>query len=298
MKKKLEVNWIIREWPYWSWQPGTPSSDSSVDRWLGTLRSLLCRSFHPLLCPFGGKYRCRDYRSLPIVIRTVLLPLFQYQMNSTCKCRKFQPPPQGIVARYPGRDLDSRTKLPKRWAPYKEKRRQNVSALPSSWSRCRSWWPCSKRWAVAEFLKSRSLPGWTLVRSTRLISLPVLAALLHIFQQLVGPIKPCQSVTGSATPWCMWCLWMIFFFALFSASGSHSYWWLPMLTKSANPSLEQPLQDYRRAWSKRASFARHGKQKRRAPNKAQKKKIRKRWTYGPIYWSNLLKKRFKKVWTI
>ncbi len=73
MWKETEVNWIIRSGLIGLDGLWNLSSDSSVDRWLGTLCLLLCRSY-PLLV-LWRKYRCRDYR-LCIVIRTVLLPLF------------------------------------------------------------------------------------------------------------------------------------------------------------------------------------------------------------------------------
>ena len=46
-----------------------------------------------------------------LVIRTVLLPVFHFQMVSTRKTQELQPKIKEIQAKYPGRDLDSRQKL-------------------------------------------------------------------------------------------------------------------------------------------------------------------------------------------
>ena len=65
-----------------------------------------------------------------IVIRTVLLPLFQYQMNSTRKMQEIQPLLKELQAKYPGKDLDSRTKLSEEMrALYKEKGVKTSSAF-------------------------------------------------------------------------------------------------------------------------------------------------------------------------
>ena len=65
-----------------------------------------------------------------LVIRTVLLPLFQYQMNSTRKMQEIQPLLKEIQAKYPGKDLDSRAKLSEEMrALYKEKGVKTSSAF-------------------------------------------------------------------------------------------------------------------------------------------------------------------------
>ncbi len=77
------------------------------------------------------KYRCRDNR-LYHCHPTVLLPLFQYQMNSTRKMVKFNPSSRNCKLSILGSDLDSRTKLSEDAGPlHSEKRRQNVFSLPS-----------------------------------------------------------------------------------------------------------------------------------------------------------------------
>lgn len=65
-----------------------------------------------------------------IVIRTVLLPLFQYQMNSTRKM-EIQPLLKELQAKYPGKDLDSRTKLSEEMRALRKKGVVDLS-LPSS----------------------------------------------------------------------------------------------------------------------------------------------------------------------
>ena len=73
---------------------------------------------------------------LTIVIRTVLLPLFQYQMNSNPQNAGNSATPSSRnckLWKYPGKGiLDSRTKLSEEMGPHTRKRCQNVFSLPSS----------------------------------------------------------------------------------------------------------------------------------------------------------------------
>ena len=46
-----------------------------------------------------------------IIIRTVLLPVFQIQMNSSRKMQEAQPHIKALQAKYPGKDMESRNLL-------------------------------------------------------------------------------------------------------------------------------------------------------------------------------------------
>ena len=46
-----------------------------------------------------------------LLIRTILLPVFQYQMTSSRKMQEIQPLVKEIQAKYPGKDLESRTRM-------------------------------------------------------------------------------------------------------------------------------------------------------------------------------------------
>lgn len=57
-----------------------------------------------------------------IVIRTVLLPLFQYQMNSTRKMQEIQPLLKELQAKYPGRILIVGPSFQRRCGPFTRKK--------------------------------------------------------------------------------------------------------------------------------------------------------------------------------
>ena len=65
-----------------------------------------------------------------LLIRTVLLPVFQYQMNSSRKMQEVQPLVKEIQAKYPGKDLESRTRMSEEIrALYQEKGVKTSSAF-------------------------------------------------------------------------------------------------------------------------------------------------------------------------
>ena len=126
--KKTEVNWIIRSSLIGLDSLWDLSSDSSVDRWLGE-RFVYFFAEAIRFLSFGGSIGV-GIIVFTIVIRTVLLPLFQYQMNSTRKMQEIQPLLKELQAKYPGKDLDSRTKLSEEMrALYKEKGVKTSSAF-------------------------------------------------------------------------------------------------------------------------------------------------------------------------
>ena len=183
-----------------------------------------------------------------IVIRTVLLPLFQYQMNSTRKMQEIQPLLKELQAKYPGKDLDSRTKLSEEMrALYKEKGVKTSSAF------------------LPLLIQDLGAIDPTYI-------LPVLAALFTFFSSWLTN-KAMPERNGSATTMMYVMPVMIFFFALFSASGVALYW----VTSNAYQVgqtylLNNPFKIIAEREAKEQASRDMEKQKRRALNKAQKKK--------------------------
>ena len=260
------------------------SSDSSVDRWLGTLRLLLCRS-HPLLV-IWRKYRCRDYRLYhchpdgPLAALPISNEFNPQNAGNSTLLKELQ-------AKYPGKDLDSRTKLSEEMrALYKEKGVKTSSAFLPLLIQMPVLMALFQALSRVEFLKVGHFLWLDLGAIDPTYILPVLAALFTFFSSWLTN-KAMPERNGSATTMMYVMPVMIFFFALFSASGVALYW----VTSNAY----QVGQTYLLNNPFKIIAEREAKNKLRATWKnktpcpkqsTEKEKIRKRWTYGPIYWSN------------
>ena len=88
-----------------------------------------------------------------VLIRTVLLPVFQVQMVASRKMQEAQPRIKALREQYPGRDMESRTKLEQEMRKvFKEMGvRQSDSLLADFDSDARLSWPCSKLYQELTF---------------------------------------------------------------------------------------------------------------------------------------------------
>ena len=134
-----------------------------------------------------------------IVIRTVLLPLFQYQMNSTRKMQEIQPLLKELQAKYPGKDLDSRTKLSEEMrALYKEKGVKTSSAFLPLLIQMPVLMALFQALSRVEFLKVGHFLWLDLGAIDPTYILPVLAALFTFFSSWLTN-KAMPERNGSAT---------------------------------------------------------------------------------------------------
>ena len=84
-----------------------------------------------------------------LIIRTVLLPVFQLQINASRKMQEAQPLVKELQAKYPGRDMESRSRL----AEETQKLYKELGVKPSA-----SFWPLQSRaFALAESGRDRPL---------------------------------------------------------------------------------------------------------------------------------------------
>ena len=213
--------------------------------------------------------------------------------------QEIQPLLKELQAKYPGKDLDSRTKLSEEMrALYKEKGVKTSSAFLPLLIQMPVLMALFQALSRVEFLKVGHFLWLDLGAIDPTYILPVLAALFTFFSSWLTN-KAMPERNGSATTMMYVMPVMIFFFALFSASGSHYTGWLPMLTKSGKPiSWTTPSRLLQSVKQKSKASRDMEKQKRRALNKAQKKKNKKEVDIWSYILEQLLKKRFKKVWTI
>ena len=134
-----------------------------------------------------------------IVIRTVLLPLFQYQMNSTRKMQEIQPLLKELQAKYPGKDLDSRTKLSEEMrALYKEKGVKTSSAFLPLLIQMPVLMALFQALSRVEFLKVGRFLWLDLGAIDPTYILPLLAALFTFFSSWLTN-KAMPERNGSAT---------------------------------------------------------------------------------------------------
>ena len=208
-----------------------------------------------------------------ILIRTILLPVFQTQMVASRKMQEAQPRIKALREQYPGRDMESRTKLDQEMRKvYKE-----LGIKPSS-----SLWPILIQMPVllalfqalsrVDFLKTGHFLWINLGGVDTSFVLPILAAVFTFLSSWLSN-KALSEKSGATTGMMYGMPVLIFVFAISAPSGVALYW--------AVSNAYQVLQTYFlnnpfKIIAEREAVAQAEKdlegKKRRALKKAQKKK--------------------------
>lgn len=208
-----------------------------------------------------------------ILIRTILLPVFQTQMVASRKMQEAQPRIKALQEQYPGRDMESRTKLDQEMRKvYKELGVKHSSSI----------WPILIQMPVllalfqalsrVEFLKTGHFLWVNLGGVDTSFILPILAAVFTFLSSWLSN-KALPERSGAMTGMMYGMPVLIFIFAISAPSGVALYW--------AISNAYQVLQTYflnnpfkiiaEREAVVQAERDLEGK-KRRALKKAQKKK--------------------------
>ena len=208
-----------------------------------------------------------------ILIRTILLPVFQTQMVASRKMQEAQPRIKALQEQYPGRDMESRTKLDQEMRKvYKELGVKHSSSI----------WPILIQMPVllalfqalsrVEFLKTGHFLWVNLGGVDTSFILPILAAVFTFLSSWLSN-KTLPERSGAMTGMMYGMPVLIFIFAISAPSGVALYW--------AVSNAYQVLQTYflnnpfkiiaEREAVVQAERDLEGK-KRRALKKAQKKK--------------------------
>ena len=208
-----------------------------------------------------------------ILIRTILLPVFQTQMVASRKMQEAQPRIKALQEQYPGRDMESRTKLDQEMRKvYKELGVKHSSSI----------WPILIQMPVllalfqalsrVEFLKTGHFLWVNLGGVDTSFILPILAAVFTFLSSWLSN-KALPERSGAMTGMMYGMPVLIFIFAISAPSGVALYW--------AVSNAYQVLQTYflnnpfkiiaEREAVVQAERDLEGK-KRRALKKAQKKK--------------------------
>ena len=117
-----------------------------------------------------------------LLIRTILLPVFQYQMTSSRKMQEIQPLVKEIQAKYPGKDLESRTRMSEEMrALYKEKGVKTSSAFLPLLVQMPVLMALFQALSRVEFLKVGHFLWLDMSATDPTFILPVLAAVFTFF---------------------------------------------------------------------------------------------------------------------
>lgn len=159
-----------------------------------------------------------------IIIRTILLPLFQIQMNSSRKMQELQPQLRALQEEYAGSDMDTRQKL------YEETRKlykENGVSMTSS------MWPLLIQMPILlalyqaliteEALKVGHFLWVNLGEADPYFIFPVLAAAFTFLSTWLAN-KAAIEKNGAITAMMYIMPVLIFFFAVTAASGVALYW--------------------------------------------------------------------------
>lgn len=159
-----------------------------------------------------------------IVLRTLLLPLFQIQMASTRKMQELQPTVKAIQERYAGSDLESQQQLNNAIRQLYKENGVSMSA---------SMWPMLVQLPIllalfqaltrVEFLKVGQFLWMNLAKPDPYFVLPVLAAGFTFLSMWLNNKAAVEKNTVTTVMGYLMSV-MIFWFALTSASGVALYW--------------------------------------------------------------------------
>ena len=159
-----------------------------------------------------------------ILIRTILLPVFQTQMVASRKMQEAQPRIKALREQYPGRDMESRTKLDQEMRKvYKELGIKHSSSL----------WPILIQMPVllalfqalsrVDFLKTGHFLWINLGGVDTSFVLPILAAVFTFLSSWLSN-KALSEKSGATTGMMYGMPVLIFVFAISAPSGVALYW--------------------------------------------------------------------------
>ncbi|HFI0168181.1 TPA: membrane protein insertase YidC [Streptococcus suis] len=208
-----------------------------------------------------------------LLIRTLLLPLFQIQMNSSRKMQELQPQLKKLQEEYPGSDMESRQKL------YEETQKlykENGVSMSSS------MWPLFIQMPIllalfqaltrVEALKVGHFLWLNLGEPDPYFILPILAAVFTFFSSWLAN-KAAIEKNGATTAMMYAMPILIFFFAMTSASGVALYWTVSNAYQVAQTMLlNNPFKIIAERQAKIDAEKERQAKIRRAQKKAQKKK--------------------------
>ena len=208
-----------------------------------------------------------------IVIRTVLLPVFQIQMNSSRKMQEAQPHIKALQAKYPGKDMESRNLLATETQKlYKELGVNPLASFIPLFIQMPVLLALFQALTRVEFMKTGHFLWLNLAEKDPYFILPVLAALFTFLSSWLNN-KGLAEKNGAMTVMTYLMPLMIFWFALSFSSGVALYWTVSNAYQVGQTLvLSNPFKMIAEREAKLNAAREQEEKKKRAFRKAQKKK--------------------------
>ena len=197
-----------------------------------------------------------------LIIRTVLLPVFQFQTTSSRKMQEVQPHIKKLQEKYPGKDMDSRAALAEETSKlYKEMGVNPYAAFLPLFIQMPVLVALFQALTRVEFLNTGHFLWLNLGTTDPTFILPILAALFTFFKN-----------GGTAVMTYLMPV-LIFFFAVYAASGVALYWTVSNAYQVGQTLLlSNPFKIIAEREAKAKAERQLEMKKKRALQKAQKKK--------------------------
>lgn len=208
-----------------------------------------------------------------LIIRTVLLPVFQFQTTSSRKMQEVQPHIKKLQEKYPGKDMDSKTALAEETSKlYKEMGVNPYAAFLPLFIQMPVLLALFQALTRVEFLKTGHFLWLNLGTTDPTFILPILAALFTFFSTWLSNKALPEKNGGTAVMTYLMPV-LIFFFAVYAASGVALYWTVSNAYQVGQTLLlSNPFKIIAEREAKAKAERQLEMKKKRAFQKAQKKK--------------------------
>ena len=208
-----------------------------------------------------------------LIIRTVLLPVFQFQTTSSRKLQEVQPHIKRLQEKYPGKDMESRTALAEETQKlYKEKGVNPYASFIPLFIQMPVLLALFQALTRVDFMKTGHFLWLNLGATDPTFILPLLAALFTFLSTWLSN-KALPERNGGMTVMMYLLPVAIFFFALYAASGVALYWAVSNAYQVVQTLLlSNPFKIIAEREAKERSERQLEQKKKRALKKAQKKK--------------------------
>ena len=208
-----------------------------------------------------------------LIIRTVLLPVFQFQTTSSRKMQEVQPHIKKLQEKYPSKDMESRAALAEETNKlYKEMGVNPYASFLPLFIQMPVLLALFQALTRVEFLKTGHFLWLNLGATDPTFILPILAALFTFFSTWLSN-KALPEKNGGMTAMMYAMPVLIFFFAIYAASGVALYWTVSNAYQVAQTLLlSNPFKIIAERKAKEKAGRQMQMKKRRALKKEQKKK--------------------------
>lgn len=208
-----------------------------------------------------------------ILIRTVLLPVFQFQMTSSRKLQEVQPHIRRLQEQYPGKDMDSRAKLAEETQKlYKEMGVNPYASFIPIFIQLPVLLALFQALTRVEFLKVGHFLWLNIAQPDPYFILPLLAAVFTFISTWLSN-KALSERTGATTAMLYIMPLMIALFSFGMASGVALYWTVSNAYQALQTlALNNPFKIIAEREAAAAAIKEKEAKKKRAIRKAQKKK--------------------------